>query len=265
MTWLCVITLSKSELFLLDVQVRLYCIPQVPGGSLYQSTLGGYGPYTLPGDIMDIKFLVDYSVLALLLRIDSSNVVALLTSRGLQLLPSPTIPSGYALVRITSMWVAQSNIIIDVVTRTFAGTAQLADQIHFTYSYHANSTSVWRPTSIDLSQYAGQYWSTTLSSGQFLLLPQILGLPAYETSFAVSQSALRMSDIVLVTGLDAFPFQSQLSGCVLAAASLSSNRVFAVSQTGWNWLLQVRLDGSATRVRASTPVITTLKQQVRVC
>jgi len=245
-----------------SLQVQLYCIPQVPGGSLYLAQTGGYGPFRLPGDIMDIKFLLDYTVVALLLRVDAGNVVALLTPQGLQTLPAPPIPSGYALVRIVSLWVARASVVIDVVTRTFVDTEQVASQIHFTYAYHANSTSAWRRTTIDLSQFAGQYWPTALSSGQFLLLPMLSGLPAYETSFEVAQGVLRMQDIVPVASLDTFPFQSQLSGCILAAESLSPTSVFAASQAGWNWLLQVRLDGSATQVRSSTPVTTTLKQQV---
>ena len=111
------------------LQISIYCIPQVPSGSLYRSSSGGFSYSQLPGDIMDIRFLVDASVLALLLRVDSSNVVAILTSQGLQVLSAPTIPTGYALVRISSMWVMQSNILIDVITRTFEGTNQLANQV----------------------------------------------------------------------------------------------------------------------------------------
>lgn len=88
------------------------------------------------------------------------------------------------------------------------------------------------------------------------------GFPAYETSFFIDQGALHMNSITPVAGLDAFPFQSQLSGCVLAIQSLSPTSVFAASQDGWNWLLQVRLSGTATQVRRSTTVTTTLKQQV---
>ena len=243
--------------------VQMYCAPQVPGESVYvvSSSVAGYGPRTLPGDVMDAAFLDEAaSTLGLLLRVGSADAVYLMTAAGLALLPPVPVPAQYQLVRVVSMWAVERGIVADVVVRSFEGTSMVGSMLNFRYEPSGNR-SAWRLSPIDLSQFAGQYWLTRLQTGQHLLIPRIQGLPVYSLTFVMQNGALRRSGLVPVDDLTRFSFQGSLGTAILSSRSLHTTWILAVQQTGWSWLLQVRLDGSFTGVFASVPVTTTLQRE----
>jgi len=242
--------------------VQMYCAPQVPGEGVYvvSGAVAGYGPQTLPGDVMDAAFLDEAaSTLGLLLRVGAADAVYLMTGAGLTALPAVPIPSGYRLVRVVSMWPIERGLVADVVVRSFEGTAMVGSMTNFRYELNGNR-SAWTQSPIDLSQFAGQYWFTRLAGGQYILIPKKAGLPVYKLGFEVVNRVLRRTELVPVETLNKFSFQGTLSNAVLSARSMHPTWILAVQQTGWAWLMQLRLDGSLTGVYASVPVTTTLQQ-----
>lgn len=247
--------------------VRLYCAPQVPGASVYAVTgaAAGYGPFTLPGDVMDAAFLdAAGATLALLLRIHDADTVYLMDAAGLRALPpvAPLVPRTQALVRLVSMWAVEGGLVLDAVVRGFDGTAMVGSMLNFRYEPTGNR-SRWAPSPIDLSPYAGQYWLTRLADGEHLLIPRIAGLPVYSVVFLYQGGVLRSNGLVPLQDLSQVPFAGKLANAAVAARSLHTSWAFATSQSGWDWLLQLRLEGSFTDVYASTPVTATMQQQVR--
>ena len=243
--------------------VRVYCVPQVPGGSVYLVSGAGFGPFTLPGDIMDVEFVDPAgSTLALLLRINDADAVYLMTGAGLQPLPSvaPLVPKSQALVRVVSMWAVEGGLILDAVVRGFDGTAMVGSMLNFRYELRGNR-SRWAPSSIDLSPYAGQYWFTGLPDGEYLLIPRIDGYPVYSVEFLYRGGVLQSNGLVPLQDLSRVPFAGKLANMVVAAKSLHTSWVFAASQNGWDWLLQLRLEGTFTNVYSSTPVTARMSQQ----
>ena len=244
--------------------VRFYCVPQVPGETVYpaKGSSTGFGPFTLPGDIMDSAFMDDTGLtLALLLRVKDLDAVYLMAPAGLRLLPTfaPLIPKDKVLVRTVSMWPIEGGLVVDAIVRSFQGTAIVGSVMNFRYDLSGNQ-SVWRPTSVDLSPYANQYWFVRLSGGQYLLLPRILGLAVYTVEFAFTTAGFTSLGLIPVRELSQISFQGGLAGTVLADRSLRPSSLFAVTPSGWNWLVQLRLQGTATAVYASTPVTTNMNQ-----
>ena len=133
--------------------------------------------------------------------------------------------------------------------RGFQGSAAVGDVMNFRW---VNGTH-WAGTATDLSPYAGTYWLVGMEGGDSLLLPQTIGQPAYTVHFGALGAVISPTDY-----LDAVPFQVGLVGAVLACQSLQADRLFAVSQSGWDWLMQVRVGGGAVQAFNSVPVATTL-------
>lgn len=242
--------------------VQMYCAPQVPGATVYvvSSTVAGYGPYTLPGDVMDAAFLDDLaSTLALLLRVGSADAVYFMTRTGLAALPAIAVPAPYRLVRVVSMWPVEGVLVADVVVRSFAGTDMVGSMLNFVYDTTGNRT-VWAKSPIDLSPFAGQYWLTRLAGGQHMLIPRVFGLPVYTLEFERRESVWHSTGVVPVQDLTKFNFQGALTNAVVSSRSMHLSWVLCVQQTGWAWLFQLRLDGSFTAVYASTPVTATMQQ-----
>ena len=255
--------LAVAQLSGREMAVQMYCAPQVPGESVYVVASGtaGYGPRTLPGDVMAAAFLDETaSTLGLLLRVGSADAVYLMTTSGLALLPSVPIPRQYTLVRVVSMWPVERGLVADVVVRSFEGTSMVGSMLNFRYELDGNR-SAWSLSPVDLSQFAGQYWLTRLSTGQHMLIPRIQGLPVYSLSFSTQNGVVRRSDLTPVEDLTRFSFQGTLGTAILSSRSLHPTWVLAVQETGWAWLLQLRLDGSYTGVYGSVPVTTTLQQE----
>lgn len=243
--------------------VQIFCAPQVPGDGLYVVTGAGYGPRTLPGDLMDAAFLDEAaSRLGLLLRVGSLEAIYIMTQAGLFELPAIPIPRSYRLVRVVSMWPVEGELIADVVVRSFQGTSLVGSMLNFQYNLNGNN-SAWRASPIDLSQFAGQYWFTRLSTGQHMLIPKIFGLPVYTVDFFFKNQVWQSSAPVSITDLSRFSFQGELSNAIVSARSMHPSWVLVAQQHGWAWLLQLRLDGSFTGVFASVPVTTTLQQAGR--
>lgn len=243
--------------------VQMYCAPQVPGEGVYvvSSAVAGYGPQTLPGNVMDAAFLDEAAAtLGLLLRVGAADAMYLMTAAGLAALPAVPIPSGYRLVRVVSMWPIERGLVADVVVRSFEGTDMVGSMMNFRYEAIGNR-SAWSRSPIDLSQFAGQYWFTRLPSGQHMLIPRVAGLPVYTLGFEVVSQVLRSTGVVPVEDLSKFSFQGTLTNAILCARSIHPTWVLAVQQVGWAWLLQLRLDGAYTGVYASVPVTTSLQQQ----
>ena len=254
--------LAVAQLGGRSMMVQMYCVPQVPGEGVYAvaSTSAGYGPVTLPGDVIDTAFLDEAAaMLALLLRVGSENRLYLMTTSGLTALPALTIPKPYQLVRTVSMWPVEGRLVVDAVVRSFAGTEMVGSMMNFIYETEGNR-SAWSKTPIDLSQFAGQYWFTRLDGGQHMLIPKIPGMPVYTLKFEQVASALESTVPDPVDNLNKFSFQGSLNNAVLCARSMHKTWVLAVQQTGWAWLLQLRMDGSYTQVYASTPVTATMQQ-----
>jgi len=255
--------LAVAQLDGKSMQVEMYCAPQVPGAPVYlvSSSVAGYGPYSLPGDVMDSAFLDEgATTLALLLRVGSADVVYLMTGAGLTALPPVPIPAAYTLVRVVSMWPVEAGLVADVVVRSFDGTAMVGSMMNFRYELDGNRSS-WQRSGVDLSQFAGQYWFTRLAGGQYMLIPRIAGLPVYTLEFTRgSDRSVQSTGLVPVDDLSKFSFQGSLTNAVLSARSMHPTWILAVQQTGWAWLLQLRLDGSYTGVYGSTPVTSTMEQ-----
>ena len=254
--------LAVAQLGGRSMQVQMYCAPQVPGESVHvvPSTKAGYGPATLPGDVMDAAFLdAAGATLALLLRVGSADRMYTMTATGLAALPAIPIPRLFTLVRVVSMWPVEGRLVADVVVRKFEGTELVGTMQNYIYDTTGNRTA-WGRSQIDMSQFAGQYWFTRLANGQHMLIPRIVGLPVYTTEFIRRNGVLSGTALVPVDDLSKISFQGSLNNAVLCARSLQKTWVLAVQQTGWSWLLQLRLDGSFTQVYASTPVTATLQQ-----
>ena len=116
--------------------VQVYCIPQAPGLGVYlvSSSVAGYGPFGLPGDLMACSFVDSGgATLALLIRQQDSDAVYLMTTQGLAALPSvsPLIPKGSALVRLVSMWSIEDGLVVDAVVRGFDGTSMVGSMMNF--------------------------------------------------------------------------------------------------------------------------------------
>ena len=128
------------------MSVQVYCIPQAPGLAVYliSSSVAGYGPYGLPGDLMACSFVdSDGATLALLVRQQDSDGVFLMTSGGLAALPSvsPLIPSNQALVRVVSMWSIEDGLVVDAVVRGFDGTSMVGSMMNFRRVPHSARAS----------------------------------------------------------------------------------------------------------------------------
>ena len=102
-----------------------------------------------------------------------------------------------------------------------------------------------------------------MASAQYLLLPKILGLPVFTLEFGYVGGVLTDQHWTPLDNLFQFSFQGALSGTITSDRSMHSSWVFAVQQSGWDWLLQLRLDGSYTGVYSSVPVSARMQQQVR--
>lgn len=243
--------------------VKAYCVPQVPGGSLYpvSSTVAGYGPFEISGSLMHSAFVDDAgTVLALLLRQQDVDAVYLMTSTGIRVLPSldPLIPKDRVLMRTVNMWAIEGDIVVDTILRSFEDTTIALRTANFQYDLNGNK-SLWRNSPVNLAPYAGQYWFTRLRDGQYMLLPKVIGYPVYTLIFTKRAGALQMPSLVPVEDMSEITFKGLLEGAVLADRSLHASWVFAASNSGWNWLLQLRLDGTFTSVYSSTPVTANLQ------
>ena len=255
------LALAVAQLTFPSLTVEVYCVPQAPGVGVYQVTSAGYGPYTLPGDLMVASFINPYS-LALLLRIAGDDALYLASPYNFSAMPpldASLVPSNLVLIRIVSMWPIEDGLVVDMVFRGFQGTTIVGSVLNFRYEPHGNA-SAWYPSTIDLSQYASQYWFNGLLRGTYYLLPMVAGLPVFELGFNIGGSYLQLEYITAATSLSSVPFQGGLGSSVLAAQRLQDAWAFAAQTSGWDWLLQVRFDGSG--VFSSTSVTATMQQQV---
>lgn len=131
------------------------------------------------------------------------------------------------------------------------------------YELRGNA-SRWRSSPIDLSQYARRYWFTRLQNAQYLLLPKTLGLPVFTLEFGYVGGVLEAMNWAPLDNLFQFSFQGALSGALVSDRSMHTSWVFCVQPSGWDWLQNLRLDGSFTGVYPSIPVPASMQQKVRV-
>jgi len=252
---------AVAELTMPTLTVEVYCVPQAPGVAVYRVQTAGYGPYTLPGDLMVAAF-IDAKQLALLLRIEDEDAVYLATPSGFNPLPpldASLVPSNLVLIRIVSMWPIEGGLVVDMVFRGFQSTTIVASVLNFRYEPNA-TVSGWYRSNIDLSQYGGRYWFNGLPGGLYYLLPMSAGLPVFELGFNIGGSFLQLEYITAATDLDSVPFQGGLGSSVVAAQRLQDAWALAAKTSGWDWLLQIRFDGSG--IFSSTTVTAAFQQQV---
>lgn len=236
---------------------RTYCIPKNPGETIYPLQDSGFGPYSLPGSIISISYTNSTGLmLALLLRIGDENKVYTATSQGLTQYPSvqSRLSKTQKLVQTTNLWVIHNMILIDVVIRRFQDSVTVADELHY-ITNPASTIPVWSASSISLSQFADDYWYSYLP-GYYLFLPKRAELSPYRLTFQLTGQFYALSSITPLSTPYWTNYVSTLSNHIMASHSANPSYIFAVTQQGWDWLKQVRLDG--TGALNSVPITTTL-------
>jgi hypothetical protein len=236
--------------------VQFWCAPQMASATVYRNQTLDYGASSLPGSLISAQFGDSSGLwMALLVEIQGNPLVFVLDRTGLK--PSPTaglsLPAHVFLVRISSLWVVDGAIVIDMITKTLEGTKTVyavPGMSHFFWKL--SGAFAWYPTELDLSQFGGnQYWYTRMASGKYLFIPRLSSLPPQSMHITATNQSITVRDAELMKTMDV----SGLNGYILASSSLGENYVFATINSGWDWLRQVRLqDGYIQGVFNSGPI-----------
>ena len=252
------------------IQVQYWCVPQMTSATVYKVQNQGFESSALPGDLMTVAFgNSEGTWLAMMLRVDASNEIYWMSSDGILQSVDPLeshIPAGYYLVRVTNMWVIEECVVLDLVLRHFEGTdypVSTAEMAHvFMRPLSLNTTTIWRPTNVDLSEFGGQYWYTRLQDGTYYFFPQLAAHGVFRGKFQVDSQTFSMSSMTYMQEMDPLSFIGSMHSKVMSSRSLSSAYVFVTSVTGWDWLQQMRLgNGFVEGVFNSVPTTATLNTQ----
>ena len=257
--------LAVAESSMDALMVQFWCAPQMPSSTVYRNQTLGYGTSSLPGGLVSATFGDSTGLwMAALIDISGNAMVFVLNSTGLYMGPTAGLflPPHVSLVRISSVWVIEGAVIIDMMTKTLEGTKTVytvAGMAHFFWK--PSGIFGWIATDLDLSQFGGnQYWYTRMGSGSYMFIPMLSSLPPRSMRFAVSNHTILATEGQIMKLMDV----SSLNGYRLAGASMGSDYVFATTSAGWDWLRQVRLqDGYVEGVYSSGQIDMTIQTQGR--
>ena len=266
--------LALAQLGDAGLYLQYWCVPLIPSASVYLSTQSpGIPAQPLPGggSLLTCAFGDAAGTwLVALVRIGTDTQVHMLSksSAGVAWTPLLTTPQlaqpGYVTGSIVNVWALDGLLYADVTYRQTQGgntPVSVASMMHYYWRYPDSNNTGWiyNVNNVNLAGYAGNYWLARLGqdfTDVYLLLPQQQGLPVYSLSFKFDSGGLNYNTGPQpLTELDTISYLGSVQGSILAAYSLTDTYVFAVSPSGWDWLQQMRLAGTAvTGVYNSAPV-----------
>lgn len=117
--------LAVAEVSWPSIRVEYWCSPRMASLTVYKNESAGYSFEGLEGTLLSIQFGDDSGEwLALLLQLDTDGggggqAVAILNRTGVFSAPSfeSLIPAGGVLMRVANLWVIDSVMLVDLVTR----------------------------------------------------------------------------------------------------------------------------------------------------
>lgn len=215
-----------------DLHVSSFCAPQTPGQGVYRQ---GFTMLVqaLPGSVSWASFFGYKSVLLLI-----GSKVYNATDGDLSPIPDAPVPENYNLMGIDSLFVLADSLIVACALKHYEG-QDLVAAVSISEFYGQR----WYTQSrVDLSSFFTTHTLTALPSN-YILLPKEIPQTAY--TFTIFRTASGRLDTSALTPLESITVGSvAINGLVVSSFSLSSTYIFAVSQEGWNWLSQVRIDGA---------------------
>ena len=236
---------------------QVWCIPQLPTASVYRSDVSGYGPYTVPGMMLDLQFgdgTGDW--LAVLTQLEGGGEgVYLLNGTGMFALPAldKGLLGQNILLRVQNLWLIEGLVLLDVLARQLRVTtdpttdrliAQSAPVALHVVMIPVLGTGLstygrWRTTDADLVQFGlGGYWYTKpYGWSDYLFVPKSAGRLPFRVLFIRSGGELRLESMAALRPV-ALPSMSDAS---LSVRGQQPGVVFVTSRSGWDWLKQARL------------------------
>lgn len=239
---------------------RVWCVPQIPMSSVYVSDTLLMSAQTLPGPIMQSFFTkADGSVLALLIRKDSQNLVYWLSvSNGLFLAADEPSISDKIFVNTLNIWPVLETVCVDVLYRNLqTGLNGIESRVYMVH--YCWLDGFWKEApELDLSGFADTHMITLLKiefyDYYYLLLPRSPSLPVYKVQvhYFVDSISCKVS---VLTSFDANSILPSMSDFVLSSFALDPSYVFLTATSGWDWLRQIRInDDTVAAMSSSTPV-----------
>lgn len=235
------------------VRVQVWCAPRMASTPVYLSGLGGFGPLSVPGALLDLQFGDDTGGWVVALVQASVQSVYLLNASGIFPAPSLQLPGENVLLRVENLWLVEGFVLIDVLTRRLASyvdpvtgkqSAESASvALHFALLPPFGKQARWIPTTVDLMQFGrGEYWHTKPAGwlDEHLFLPKVQGVLPFKVHLARVGSSLTSTRRTALAPASL----PDMAGTMLSPIGQTEGWVFATARTGWDWLRQVRLSTS---------------------
>jgi len=211
--------------------VTSYCAPQTPGQGVYKQGFTMTVP-GLPGSVSWASFFNYRSVLLLI-----GSQIYNATDSTLTPLKDLPVPDNYRLMGVDSVFILADSVIVASALKHYQGqdlVAELAIQEFYASSWYTSSK-------VDLTAFFTTHTLTQLPD-KFILLPKEVPETAYTFTILRTNNRLDTSPLTPLESINVGTIQ--IRGLVVSSLSFTSSYVFAVSQEGWNWLSQVRVDGA---------------------
>jgi hypothetical protein len=239
-----------AEVFGKSVQIRSWCIPQSAASTVYNGVDPGFPSVSnlLPGDVMQ-AFFISQHLLCLLLRVDTrNNVYFLHDTDGFYAATPVPLQSYKALINVVNIWPLLDTVFVDVLMREVPASVSQYVPVSYMDHYYLNlKMNVWVSVDgPDLTAFSKNYMITRLANSagyHYMIMPKLSFLPAYLLSIeynGIVGSTVK-PELTMLSAFDANSVLPTVPTCVMSQQAISSDYVFVVIPSGWDWLRQIRL------------------------